>query len=846
MHEEKREVARYGFWVLIEGKPILKRLPLPTFVGRTAAHFETSAKFLDPDNSIVVNTLSQTLESVGVPMTRVSENTVATTKDELHCFVIGETGCGKTRRIILPTIRLMSKAGESMVITDPKGELYKTTANALRDEGYIVQVLNFRNFSRGDRWNPFSLVERLYNESNPSVRDEFRDKAISMLKDFIEMLKHKEGDKDPYWDNSAGSILMGCARIILDYGKPGDLTFENMVSIARTLSEYYNKGGKSLDIIEGRRRWEAFLSNLPQGSPIRSSLSTLIVNAEDTRNCILSELEEMVSLYIDQSALLDMLSISDIDLDGLGLRKTALFVVLPDDKDTMYPIATVLISQIYSTLIQLADEQGDGKLPNKVTFILDEFANFARIPTIASMLTAARSRGVRFVLVCQSVDQLIQKYDHSGMEIILSNCRVWIYMKCRNLSFLKRLEEGLGTYISPYTGERYPLVEMSELQQFETGQVLVVNDRCAPIMGKLDDYDQYEFGTSKTSMAEFPYKKEATKRRSICLEDILINSLMKSARDDGSGQDESDISPTKESIEDFIARKKAELNSIADDGRQQPMCGNGATKFEAPETNDEGGSTDSSQDFFSWLVGDNDGNKTQDPLELFREGRIREAAVLCVNELEELSDIDAPHAVPTKNNLAFLIRYGKLNGQLRASFSLGIRNLLDDGVSFGDAYSTVNLALFEIGAKHYKKANALLCSISDSGWSSILEFWNADLWQKSKDSEGAFVTVLAHRYASENTFGPLEKAIAEAAERSYGDFLEYIQNLDDEGAGGGQEGDSPLSETSGGSSGGNSGYESSPDDSNGELRKTGDEDASVDALLESVLATLQATLGHDD
>ena len=161
---------------------------------------------------------------------------------------------------------------------------------------------------------------------------------------------------------------------------------------------------------------------------------------------------------------MDLFSVSEIDITSIGERPTALFFILPDDSQALYPIATVFVKQIYSALVRLADSKRDGRLPVKVTFLLDEFANFAKLPSVESMLTAARSRGIRFVLVCQSMDQLSQKYSDEGMEILLANCRCWIFMSCRNLPFLKRLQSLCGDYTSPYTGETVPLVSIERLQ----------------------------------------------------------------------------------------------------------------------------------------------------------------------------------------------------------------------------------------------------------------------------------------------------------------------------------------------------------------------------------------------
>lgn len=465
----------------------MKRLSLPYYYSRSGAKFEPTDSFLN--HSVVVDTNKEKLDSAGIPIAQIDRDTYATTSDEMHCFVIGETGCGKTRRVIFPSIRLLAKAGDSMVISDPKGELYRETADILRKKGYSVKVLNFRNPRCGDRWNPLSEIEELYRTQRP----ENIDKAGVMLDDIVSIISQGiESSKDPYWELSSASLFRGIAQLIMSYGNVGHLTFENIAITANRLQEVYSSDDNRFS--QSTKDIAEFIKDLPKDSSIKENISGFINNATNTRNCIYSTFKSMIAPYRSQELLNDLLYRSEIDLDAIGKVPTALFIVLPDDSDAMYPIATCFIKQVYSALVNLADSQPTGQLPNRVTFLLDEFANFAKLPTIHAMLTAARSRRIRFVLVCQSMNQLIEKYTEPGMEIMLSNCRVWLYMSCRNLPFLQRLETLMGDYVSPYTNERCPLVSISDMQHFEMGQVLVLNDRCKPVIGYLDDYSKYDFG----------------------------------------------------------------------------------------------------------------------------------------------------------------------------------------------------------------------------------------------------------------------------------------------------------------------------------------------------------------
>lgn len=478
----------------------MKKKSLPNYISRTGSTFETEERFLK--NTAVVDSTQPKLDYVGAPLTQVRDNLYATAREEMHTFIIGETGCGKTRRVIMPMIRLMAKTGQSMVIADPKGELYRNTANALRDKGYKVMVLNFRNPSRGSRWNPLGIVETMYRSGD----QETKDRAMLLFKDIVDIMKQEvESAKDRFWENQASKVLIGVAQILLEYGEPNSLTFENISTTAKSIFDSMSKK-ESFPLSEPPIK--KLLEALPDSSPIRENLHGFVASPKDTRNSIVVVFESIVSVYTNQSSLLDLFSVSEIDVADLGKRPTALYFILPDDSGALYPIATVFVKQIYSTLINNADNNPSGKLDNKVSFLLDEFANFAEIPSVDAMLTAARSRGMTFVLVCQSMEQLIKKY-REGAEVLLANCRIWVYMSCRNLPFLNRLQNLAGMYVSPYTGARYPLVSIEELQHFDMGEVLILNDRCRPMMGYLPDYSDYAFGEGPLELAALPDRSDA-------------------------------------------------------------------------------------------------------------------------------------------------------------------------------------------------------------------------------------------------------------------------------------------------------------------------------------------------
>lgn len=725
----------------------MKRLSLPNYVRRSGAKFESTERFLE--NSVIVDSTSKELDATGIPLTHIGDTKFATAKDELHAFIIGDSGCGKTRRLILPAIRLYAKTHRSMVISDPKGELYKNTADSLKKNGYKVMVLNFRNPSRGSRWNPLGLIEQLYRNGD----QEDKDRAILMLKDIVDIMKKEgESEKDRFWETSAAKVLMGIAVLIMEYGKAGELTFENISITSReifdSIAREKSKRGNGLFTIREESNesgsFLAFLKILPKNSPILENLHSIATVEESTRNSIIGVFNNMLSVYTNQESLQNLFSASDIDIDDLGKTPTALFFVLPDDSGALYPIATVFVKQIYTTLVNLADNNLRGTLDNRVVFLLDEFANFAQIPSVESMLTAARSRGITFVLVCQSMEQLVDKYGQAGAETLLANCRLWVYMSCRNLPFLQRLEQLIGHYVSPYTGETCPLIDIGELQHFDIGQVLVLNDRCRPIMGYLPDYSKYNFGDDGAFVAtDLPAKREYTPRPVFSLSKAMSKALtariasMPSEKPDSADEDDADSLRVRirEKIEQ---RKQAEAQVAGNQGEVPPI--------------------DTSALFDGIFA------HSQKVNELFKAGKLLEAAQYSIDHM------DAPGI--SKNNLAFLIRRGRIPyTELSAPFSVTVSNLLEEGVAAGEPYSMLNLALHSIAAKKYKYAVELLQRLTKDDWCSVLQFWHGDLWENmNHDPEGALVCLLAAKRKAIN-WPEAELASMEAAiKETYSEF----------------------------------------------------------------------------
>ncbi|MBQ8207095.1 MAG: type IV secretory system conjugative DNA transfer family protein [Bacilli bacterium] len=413
---------------------------------------------------------------------------------EYHNLVIGSTGSGKTTAIIYPLIELLSKHGESMIITDPKGELYEKKSNMLRSKGYNIVLLNFRDPGRGNAWNPLSLPYNLWKSGN-------QDKAIELLEDLAANILYDEGNKnaDPFWEKTSADYFSGLALSLFADADEEQINL-NSISLMTTVGE--EKLGGSTYIKE-------YFNTKDPNSPEYVSASSTILAPSDTKMSILAVFKQKIKLFASRANLSEMLSYSDFNIEDIGKKKTALFIVIQDEKKTYHSLVTILIKQIYETLIDVAQSCG-GELPIRTNFLLDEFANMPPLKDVTTMITAARSRLMRFTMIIQNFAQLNEVYGEHDAETIKGNCGNMIYLISTELRALEEISKMCGE-IKVKTGkddkekeETRPLITISDLQKLKMNEVIVRRLRMAPFKTKLTPDYKMDWGRTfkKASISE--------------------------------------------------------------------------------------------------------------------------------------------------------------------------------------------------------------------------------------------------------------------------------------------------------------------------------------------------------
>ena len=409
-------------------------------------------------------------EIAGVPLINTGKE-IWVDAGESHNLVIGQTASGKTESIVQPMVKTLAKAGESMIITDPKGEIYERNAEELREKGYNIVLLNFRNPQNGNCWNPLTLPYSLYKEGNI-------DKATELLDDLAKNILYDESSKgqDPFWENTSADYFTGLALALFEDAKEEEINL-NTINLMTTVGE---------DKIGGTTIMKEYFSDKDQSSPAYINVASTLMAPSDTKGSILSVFKQKIKIFSSKQNLSEMLSHSDFDMKDIGRKRTAVFIIIHDEKKTYHPLATIFVKQCYETLVDVAFENG-GKLPFKTNFILDEFANMPPLKDADAMVTAARSRLIRFTFIIQNFAQLSDVYGKEKGDTIKGNCGNWIYLISSELSALEEISKMCGEVKSKKDEKTSstPLITVSDLQRLPMYTMIILRTREMPFKTKM-------------------------------------------------------------------------------------------------------------------------------------------------------------------------------------------------------------------------------------------------------------------------------------------------------------------------------------------------------------------------
>lgn len=429
------------------------------------------------DRYIEVNFESGDVMGAGVPI--ISTGRTAYVDDsEASTFVVGASGSGKTRKILMPYTLSCIRKNENLVIHDPKGEINRYMYRELEKKGYEVIVLDYRRPLRGDRYNPLEYPSKIYKEGNTS-------RAAEMFQAFSEtMFSDRKSEKDRFWDLTAASYMTGLSLLQAELLPEKECTINHLYDLhiqgdgkygrSKYIKEYYNRPGA-------------------KDAPSYKLAAPAINAPSDTQGGLYSVYTSCLTPFVLNEDIIDATANSTFDVRDLVEKKCAVFIITKDEGSVYNKLISATIDQMYERLIDIAEEEYDGRLPRRINFILDEFGNLAAINNMSGKITAGRSRNIRWLIVCQSMDQLRLLYENKGASIIFGNCANLVYLYSTDIMLLQRISAMCGLYSDELTGAKHPLMSMDHLRYLnkDKGEVLLLLERARPFVGYLPDISAY-------------------------------------------------------------------------------------------------------------------------------------------------------------------------------------------------------------------------------------------------------------------------------------------------------------------------------------------------------------------
>lgn len=384
-------------------------------------------------------------------------------------LIIGTTRSGKGELYVFPTIDLYSRAKEkaSLVVNDPKAELYSASKEILEDRGYRVEVLNLINPLNSMSYNPLQLVIDAYEKEDYST-------AQGLCKTLTHMLYYKPDTKDPFWQNSAMSLVNALILAVTEK------CFDDCKIYYKNIAELENSDKKNKDKLisnlekdikkikskitlytvanmlselgsrtdaKGNNELDKYFEKLPTKSVAKMQYATSNFSKGEARGSIFSvAMSELNIFTMDEIAKLT--SKNSINLKNIGFksednRPVALFMTIPDFDKSNHVIASIFVRQLYYVLAKEATFNIPAKCDREVIFLLDEFGSMPSIEGMDSIITVCLGRNIKFNLVIQAISQLKKLYG-DDYKTILGNCSNKFYIFTNEVETAEEFSKLLG------------------------------------------------------------------------------------------------------------------------------------------------------------------------------------------------------------------------------------------------------------------------------------------------------------------------------------------------------------------------------------------------------------------
>ncbi|HHS2853333.1 TPA: VirD4-like conjugal transfer protein, CD1115 family [Streptococcus agalactiae] len=340
-----------------------------------------------------------------------------------NVLVIGGSGSGKTRFYVKPNLMQMHS---SYCVTDPKGTIVLECGKMLEDNGYEIKILNTINFKKSMKYNPFAYIRS--------------EKDILKLVQTIIANTKGEGEKagEDFWVKAEKLYYTALIGYIWYEAPREEKNFATLLDMIDA-SEVREDDETYMNPID--RLFEALEKKEPTHFAVKQYKKYKLAAGKTAKSILISCGARLAPFDIQE--LRDLMKEDELELDTLGDRKTALFVIISDTDDTFNFVVSIMYSQLFNLLCDKADDEYGGRLPVHVRCLLDEFANIGLIPKFEKLIATIRSREISASIILQAQSQLKAIYKDNA-DTIVGNCDSTLFLGGKEKTTLKELSETLG------------------------------------------------------------------------------------------------------------------------------------------------------------------------------------------------------------------------------------------------------------------------------------------------------------------------------------------------------------------------------------------------------------------
>ncbi|WP_455931700.1 VirD4-like conjugal transfer protein, CD1115 family [Parvimonas micra] len=340
-----------------------------------------------------------------------------------NVLVIGGSGSGKTRFYVKPNLMQMHS---SYCVTDPKGTIVIECGKMLEDNGYEIKILNTINFKKSMKYNPFAYLRS--------------EKDILKLVQTIIANTKGEGEKagEDFWVKAEKLYYTALIGYIFYEAPREEKNFATLLDMIDA-SEIREDDETYMNPID--RLFEALEKKEPTHFAVKQYKKYKLAAGKTAKSILISCGARLAPFDIQE--LRDLMKEDELELDTLGDRKTALFVIISDTDDTFNFVVSIMYSQLFNLLCDKADDEYGGRLPVHVRCLLDEFANIGLIPKFEKLIATIRSREISASIILQAQSQLKAIYKDNA-DTIVGNCDSTLFLGGKEKTTLKELSETLG------------------------------------------------------------------------------------------------------------------------------------------------------------------------------------------------------------------------------------------------------------------------------------------------------------------------------------------------------------------------------------------------------------------